>query len=47
MRKEKKEKKEKKKLDKMSILKKILVAFLIIFMLVGPCYTLIYLLVNA
>ena len=47
MRKEKEEKKENKKTDKFAMWTKILAAFLIIFMLLGACYTLIYLLVNA
>ena len=44
---EKLDKKENKKNDKFSIWGKILAAFLIIFMLLGTCYSFIYLLVNA
>ena len=44
---DKKEKKEKKKLDKFKIFSKILAALLIIFMLLGTCYTFIYLVINA
>ena len=47
MKNEKKEKKEKKKLDKFSILTKILAGLLVAFMLLGTCYTFIYLVVNA
>jgi len=44
---DKKEKKEKKKLDKVSIFRKILAASLLVFILLGTCYTFIYLVVNA
>ena len=47
MRKEKREKIEKKKMDKFSILRKILAAFLIAFTVLGTCHTFIYLIVNA
>ena len=47
MNKEKKDKKEKKKIDMASIFKKIIAALLVIFMLLGTCYTFIYLVLNA
>lgn len=47
MKREKTEQKEKKKLDKYSILTKILAALLVVFTLVGTCYTFIYLVVNS
>ena len=47
MKKEKKDKKEKKKIDMASIFKKVLAAFLVITMLLGTCYTFIYLVINA
>ena len=40
-------KKKEKKLDKFTVLGKILAALLVIFMLIGTCYTFIYLVVNA
>lgn len=43
----KKEKNEKKKTDKFTVLGKILAALLVAFMLLGTCYTFIYLVVNA
>ena len=48
MKKERKEeKKEKKKIDARSICAKILAGFLLVLMLLGTCYTFIYLVVNA
>ena len=49
MKKENKENIEKKdkKIDKRIVFKKIMAALLIIFMLLGTCYTFIYLIVNA
>lgn len=47
MKKEKNEKNEKKKSDKFAVFGKILAALLVIFMLIGTCYTFIYLVVNA
>lgn len=47
MKKEKKEQKEKKKVDKFSIFAKVMAALLVVFMLLGTCYTFIYLVVNA
>lgn len=43
----KKDKKEKKKVDKFEIFGKILAALLVIFTLIGTCYTFIYLVINA
>ena len=40
-------KKQNKKADRFSIWTKILAAFLVAFMLLGTCYTFIYLVVNA
>ena len=48
MKKERKEEnKEKKKIDARSIWTKILAGFLLIMMLLGTCYTFIYLVINA
>ena len=44
---ERNEKKEKKKIDKSRVLGKILAALLVVFTLIGTCYTFIYLVVNA
>lgn len=43
---ENKEKNEKKKIDKQTFFKKIMAALLIAFMILGTCYTFIYLVVN-
>ncbi len=45
--KQKKEIKEKKKIDKYSLFSKILATFLVVFMVLGTCYTFIYLLLNS
>ena len=47
MNKEKKEKKEKKKIDMRLVFKKVLAALLVILMLLGTCYTFIYLVLNS
>lgn len=43
----KKDKKEKKKADKFGIFGKILAALLVIFTVIGTCYTFLYLVINA
>ena len=47
MKKANKEKREKKKIDKFSVFGKILAGALVAMMLLGTCYTFIYLVVNA
>lgn len=39
-------KKEKRKMDKFTVCKKILAAFLVAFTILGTCYTFIYLMIN-
>ena len=42
----KKENKEKKKIDRTTIFKKIMASCLVVFTLLGTCYTFIYLVIN-
>ena len=47
MNKENKEKKEKKKIDKATIFRKIIASLLVIFTLLGTCYTFLYLVIHS